>query len=137
MSKPAVLKGSCLCGAIAYELDGLDMPIVHCHCLTCQKAHTAAFVSTAGVLREHFRWTRGEATLAKFESSPGKFRHFCSACGTHLIAERPAQAHVIVRVASLDDDPQTRPAEHIWTSHDRTWLSAENIPKHAQFKPQN
>jgi ADP-ribosyl-[dinitrogen reductase] hydrolase len=112
------------------------MPIVHCHCLTCQKAHAAAFASTAGVLREHFRWTRGESKLAKFESSPGKLRLFCSLCGTHLIAERPAQAHVIVRVASLDDDPKITPAEHIWTSHERAWLSADGIPKHAQFKPQ-
>ncbi|MDO8698574.1 MAG: GFA family protein [Pseudomonas sp.] len=136
MTKAAMIKGSCLCGAIGYELDNLDMPIAHCHCLTCQKAHTAAFASTAGVLREHFRWTHGEERLAKFESSPGKFRYFCSACGSHLIAERPSQSHVIVRIATLDDDPQARPAEHIWTAHDRPWLSAEGIPSHPQFKPQ-
>ena len=136
MSKPAALKGSCLCGAIGYELDSLDMPITHCHCLTCQKAHAAPYVSTAGVLREHFRWTRGQERLSTFESSPGKFRHFCSGCGSHLIAERPNQGHVIVRIATLDDDPQARPAEHIWTAHDRPWLSAEGIPSHPQFKPQ-
>ncbi len=100
------------------------------------RSDAAAFVSTAGVLRKHFRWTRGEAKLARFESSPGKLRHFCSLCGTHLIAERPAHAHVIVRVASLDDDPKITPAEHIWTSHDRVWLSADGIPEYAQFKPQ-
>lgn len=137
MPQFAALKGSCLCGAIGYELDSLDMPIVHCHCLTCQKAHAAAFASTAGVLREHFHWTRGEAKLSKFESSPGKFRHFCSVCGTHLIAERPAQTHVIVRVASLDNDPQSRPVEHIWTAHARPWLSGDGVPEYAQFKPQN
>ncbi len=48
------LHGSCLCKAIEYELDGLDMPISHCHCHTCRKAHAAAFASTAGVMREHF-----------------------------------------------------------------------------------
>lgn len=49
------MKGSCLCGAVAYEIDQLDMPIGHCHCHTCRKAHAAAYTSTAGVLREHFR----------------------------------------------------------------------------------
>jgi hypothetical protein len=135
MNRPARLNGSCLCGAIAYQLDGLDMPIVHCHCLTCQKAHAAAFASTAGVLREHFRWIRGESKLAKFESSPGKFRFFCSLCGSHLVAERPRQGHVIVRVASLDDDPQTKPSEHIWSEHDRPWLSSDGLPHYRQFKP--
>ena len=61
------LRGSCLCQAIAYEVEQLDMPISHCHCQTCRKAHAAAFASTAGVMREHFRWTRGEELLASSE----------------------------------------------------------------------
>lgn len=112
------MKGSCLCGAIEYEVDQLDMPIAHCHCRSCRKAHAASFASTAGVMREHFRWLKGEEKLSAFESSPGKFRRFCSVCGSHLVAERPAQPHVIVRVATLDDDPGLKPAMHIWRAHD-------------------
>jgi len=129
------LSGSCLCGDIAYEIDGLDMPIGHCHCRTCQKAHAAAFASTAGVMREHFRWTRGEDKVAAYESSPGKLRKFCPRCGTQLIADRAGQPHVIVRVASLDDDPGTRPARHIWVSHDRPWLALEGIPAYLEWNP--
>ncbi len=117
------LKGSCLCGAVRYEVDRLDMPIGHCHCLTCRKAHAAAFATTAGVMREHFRWTGGEDRLSAFYSSPGKLRRFCSVCGSHLIAERPTDPHVILRVATLDDDPGMKPTMHIWTSHDVPWLS--------------
>ena len=54
------LKGSCLCGVVRYEVDQLDMPISHCHCTTCRKAHAAAFATTAGVMRQHFRWMAGE-----------------------------------------------------------------------------
>jgi len=90
------LKGSCLCGAVRYEVDQLDMPIGHCHCMTCRKAHAAAYASTAGVMREHLRWLAGEEKLSAYESSPGKLRRFCSMCGTHLLAERPAQPHVIL-----------------------------------------
>ena len=116
------MKGSCLCGAVEYEVDQLDVPISHCHCRTCRKAHAAAFASNAGVMREHFRWLKGKEQLVAFESSPGKFRHFCSVCGSQLVAERPAQPHVIVRVATLDDDPGTKPVMHIWCSHDAPWL---------------
>ncbi|MBI3898945.1 MAG: GFA family protein [Gammaproteobacteria bacterium] len=130
------MKGSCLCGAIEYEIDQLDMPIDHCHCRTCRKAHAAAFASTAGVNREHFRWLKGEKELTIFESSPGKFRHFCSVCGSHLVAERSAQRHVIVRVATLDEDPISRPAMHIWRSHDVPWLQDESaVQSYQEWQP--
>ncbi|WP_333876044.1 GFA family protein [Methylobacter sp.] len=80
------MKGSCLCKAIEYEIDSIDMPVVHCHCRTCQKAHAASFATTAGVMSEHFRWLKGEEKLSSFESSPGKLRYFCSLCGSHLVA---------------------------------------------------
>ena len=38
-----MLTGSCLCGAVAYEVDAPAGPIVHCHCSTCRKTHGAAF----------------------------------------------------------------------------------------------
>lgn len=124
------MKGSCLCGAVEYEVDQLDMPIIHCHCRTCRKAHAAPYASTAGVMREHFRWLKGEDMLKAFESSPGKLRYFCSNCGSHVVAERPAQPHVIVRVATLDDDPGVRPQAHIWCSHDVPWLKDEDGVNH-------
>lgn len=123
------MKGSCLCKAVEYEADQLDMPIIHCHCHTCQKSHAAPSAPSAGVLREHFRWLRGKDKLTAYESSPGKLRYFCSVCGSHIVAERPAQAHVIVRVATLDDTPNMTPAAHIWCSHDVTWMQdKEGIP---------
>lgn len=129
--------GSCLCGSVKYEIDSLDSPIGHCHCRTCRKAHAAAFATTARVARDHFRWTAGEALLRSFESSAGKFRHFCSACGTHLIAERPLQPHVILRVPTLDEDPGHKPAMHIWTSHDAPWLvDGEAIPRYPEWQPE-
>lgn len=128
------MRGSCLCGGIEYEVDRLDMPINHCHCHTCRKAHAAAFASTAGVMREHFRWTRGQEKLSSFESSPGKVRYFCAVCGSHLVAERHVQPHVIIRVASLDEDPGVKPVTHIWTSHDAQWLAYEDVPSFPEWQ---
>jgi ADP-ribosyl-[dinitrogen reductase] hydrolase len=129
------MKGSCLCGAIEYEIDSIDMPVVHCHCRTCQKAHAAPFASTAGVMHENFRWLKGEDKLSAFESSPGKLRHFCSVCGSHLVAERDNQPHVIVRIATLDENPNMTPQMHIWTSHDVSWLGYEGIPAYPEWQP--
>lgn len=129
------MKGSCLCGAVKYEIEQLDMHITHCHCFTCRKAHASAFASTAGVKREHFRWLTGKNKLTSFESSPGKFRYFCSLCGSHLIAERPTQSHVILRVATLDEDPKKVPAVHIWRAHDVTWLQdGQSIKSYSEWE---
>ena len=63
-------------------------------------------------------------------------RWFCSGCGTHLIAERPAQPHVILRVPTLDDDPGLSPTMHIWTSHAVDWLrDPPDIPDYPDWFP--
>jgi hypothetical protein len=117
------MNGSCLCGAVEYQVDALAGPIVHCHCHVCQKAHAAAFSSTARANRADFRWLRGQSSVAAYESSPGKRRHFCKRCGSQLIAEWVDEPQVIIRVATLDDDPGSRPDAHIWVSSQLPWLA--------------
>lgn len=127
------MRGSCLCQSMTYEIDALAGPIAHCHCRTCQKAHAAAFASTARVHRSAFRWTSGTEALGSFESTPGKRRHFCTRCGSHLIAEWLDRGHVILRVATLDEDPQVKPSLHLWTAHDVSWLDADpTLPSHPE-----
>jgi hypothetical protein len=130
------MRGSCLCKSVVYEVDALAGPIGHCHCSTCRKAHAAAFASTARVDRGSFRWVAGEEALCAFESTPGKLRRFCSRCGTHLIAEWTAEPQVILRVATLDEDPGSRPAAHIWISHDVPWLAHDaSLPSFPEGAP--
>ena len=109
-----MLTGSCLCGAVAYEADAPLERIVHCHCQTCRKTHGAAFSSVTAVPREKFRWTKGESVLGAIESSPGKFRRFCSKCGSHVMAERVVQPVVLLRLGCLDTPVGERPEIHIW-----------------------
>jgi len=90
--------------------------------MTCRKAHASTYVTSAG-----------EPNLLSYESSPGKLRRFCPKCGTHLVAERPEQPHVILRVAMLDDDPELRPMLHIWTSDDVPWL--KDLPRYPEWPP--
>jgi hypothetical protein len=132
----SALSGSCLCGAVAYEIQGALGPIGHCHCRTCQKAHAAAFATTARVARADFHWTRGADVVASFRSSPGKQRFFCPRCGTHLVAAWDDAPTVIVRVGSLDGDPGGRPVVHIWTSHRAPWFEiADALPQLPEGAP--
>ena len=129
-------KGSCHCGAVRYEIDRLES-LGHCHCVTCRKTHSAAFNTAGRVLRANFRWLQGEEHLTAYESTPGKQRFFCSRCGCHLVAAYSKGDYVILRAASLDDDPGLRPQRRIWRSHDAAWLfEEEDIPSYPQFPPE-
>jgi hypothetical protein len=128
-----MLTGSCACGAVAYAVEAELSPILHCHCQTCRKVHAAAFSSIVAVPGHSFRWTSGEHLLSAFESSPGKFRRFCSRCGSHLIAERTGSANVMLRLGCLDTQLPGRPLAHIWRSDAATWFDPKiSLPEFAE-----
>ncbi|WP_160153146.1 GFA family protein [Microbulbifer sp. ALW1] len=130
------MKGSCSCGQVQYQVKCLDSAIQHCSCKTCRKSHAAAFNSAAAVLKENFKWEKGEDNLSGYVSSPGKIRYFCSTCGSHLIAEKEGRPHYILRVATLDEDPGVKPDSVIWRSHEVSWLEyGDHIAAHQEWQP--
>jgi len=120
------MKGSCLCGGIVYEAEELASEIMHCACKTCRKAHAAAFNTAAAVETSKFQWLKGENLLKFYESSPGKYRYFCSICGTQLIKRVEGRTQIVLRVGTLDEDPNRVPKTLIWASHSVPWMSHEN-----------
>ena len=129
-----MIKGSCLCGNVTYEISGEVGDIVHCHCVTCRKAHGAAFSSVASVPLANFRLS-GAGELSQFESSPGKVRHFCANCGTQIYAKREGTQHIILRLGSLDDDISSKEIGHIWTSQKANWYEINSpLPEHLEFE---
>jgi hypothetical protein len=131
-----MLSGSCLCGAVAYEVDADAGPIVHCHCQSCRKTHGAAFSSIMAVPRDHFRFVRGDALLNTFESSPGKSRKFCSRCGSHIVAQRDQASVTILRLGCLDTPIEAADAYHIWRSDGASWYDPKSeLPEFAEAAP--
>ena len=66
------IRGSCLCGAVSYEITGSLGATGHCHCSMCRKSHGAAFATWASVNPDQFRWTSGVEFVEGYESSPKK-----------------------------------------------------------------
>ena len=80
-----MVKGQCLCGEVAFELDAARIVLFNnCYCKKCQRDSGTGFVSQLQVPRENFRWLQGENTIRLFESSPGVKRAFCEVCGSRL-----------------------------------------------------
>ena len=129
--------GSCLCGTIRYQIKGELGPIVLCHCAQCRKAQGSAFAANAIVQVRDFAIVAGQDSLAAYESSPGKKRHFCSVCGSPIISTRESVPDVVrLRIGTLDSRTGDRPAAHIFTRSMAAWDEIhDELPQHAGEEP--
>ncbi len=131
-----MLRGSCLCGAISYEIDGNLGPIACCHCSMCRKAQGTAFASNAPVDAARFRIVTGEQELRAYSSSPGKYRWFCSICGSPIYSKRDAQPQVIrLRIGTLDSKITAKPMAHIHVASKAEWFEIlDGLPQYPGFE---
>jgi hypothetical protein len=131
-----MIKGSCLCGQVRYELDGGIQLINNCHCSMCRKAHGSAFGTFLHAHLRGFRWLSGEDTISHYCSSAGNDRAFCSACGSSMPVVNEEEGEVNIPAGSLDDDPGIKPVVHIFTAHKAPWHEiTDDIQQFDEFPP--
>ena len=97
--------GSCLCGAVRYEIDGEVGRTSKCWCTMCQKQHGAAFGPYANVAFAALRFTHGAQAIARYASSPGVERTFCKVCGSNLTWQAQSDRDVIGVTLGTFDTP--------------------------------
>lgn len=115
-------QGSCLCGAVRFEIAGELAPIQVCHCSQCRKAQGGPFATNIPVSAQAFHLLSGAELLKAFESSPGKRRVFCSHCGSPLYSQNAKLPGVLrIRAGSLDGPLESRPALHIYMDSKANW----------------
>lgn len=118
-----MLKGSCLCGGIRYEIDGNLGPVANCHCTQCRKASGASFTTSASVPATSFRLVAGAELLREWESSPGVRRCFCGRCGSSIVKRNDAKPDTVrLRLGTLDTDPGVKPSKHIFVGSKAGWV---------------
>ena len=125
-----IIKGSCLCGKVKYEVNDAEcFPISYCHCENCRKTHGAAFGSSICFKKADFRWLQGEELVTQYESSPLTYRCFCSCCGSPLAAFEDKEI-LCVSLGSTDGDPGLRPEFHIYVSSKAEWYEiSDDLPQ--------
>jgi hypothetical protein len=126
--------GSCLCGAVKYEIRGEIGPIIFCHCSRCRKVNGTAFLAAASVEPEEFEIVAGNEALVEFESSLGVHRVFCGVCGSPLFSRRNGSPLPIrIRIGTLDTPVLGKPAAHIFVSDKAEWFDIhDDIPQYPE-----
>lgn len=121
------MKGSCLCGAVVYQVERLVPHTTHCHCSRCRKTHGAAFATYAVVPHDAFCWVAGEDKVTYFAPPGQAIRSFCSQCGTSLTFQSSNNSETIdIAAATLDDPLPLPPEAHIYTKFKAAWTSTED-----------
>ena len=124
----ATVRGSCLRGEVAFQLEEPLSEIELCHCKKCRKAYGAPFTATLYARKSAFRWLRGEGQVAIYDSpieeAPPAYRHsFCRRCGSALPLTWDALPLVEVPAASLDDAVDVRTAYQMFECQRAAWLA--------------
>lgn len=119
-----MLTGQCLCGDIKLEYDGPLGPIALCHCSQCRRAHGSAFSASAPIQKIRTRYTAGEDLIREYESRPGKYRGFCSRCGSQLYSRVDAIPGILrLRVGVINEPLEKGPASHVYVGSKSDWFT--------------
>lgn len=119
------IRGSCLCGSVAFEIDGKTSPIGQCHCSKCRKVSgtdgNAVFYTNV----DNFRWLRGEQGIRSYRVPDGSGwqSSFCGTCGSPVPHTDNDDKIYFVPAGLLDDDPGHRGyAAHIHVASKAQWV---------------
>ena len=113
--------GSCLCGAVGFEVRGkLGRPVVACHCLQCRK-QTGNYMSSTACKDDQLTLARDDG-LSWYRSSDTAQRGFCRICGSVLFWKGDGRDYTAITAGSIDG-PLGVPLEgHIFCNSGRRLL---------------
>jgi len=115
-----VRRGSCLCGALTYEVDGDVDGVWMCHCSNCRKASGSIGNAIVIVPRARFRWLTGEDHRATYALRPTYSITRCKTCGTPLPAEEDADS-IYLTAGTFDDGLDVGIKGHIFYGSKGDW----------------
>ena len=125
----APIRGSCLCGGVAFEITGKTSPIGQCHCSNCRKVSGTDGNAVCYTAPDIFRWTHGEELICTYIVPGGNGWHssFCGTCGSPVPQPNKRQEFYFVPAGLFDDDPGRRGyAAHIWVGSKAPWVEIKD-----------
>lgn len=116
--------GSCLCGAVGFEINGKIGPIGQCHCTNCRKTSGTDGNAVCYTAFASLRWVRGEDQIVTWVSPIGHWSSArCKHCGSPLPNPDKDSKFYYVPAGSLDDDPGHKGyAAHIFVGSKAPWV---------------
>ena len=124
MSETQSVTGSCLCGAVRFEITPPSTAFRYCHCSRCQKVTGAAHAANLFLPQGQFKWLAGEQLARRFDL-PGAKRFavsFCTQCGTRVPHQITGTENMLIPAGVLDAKPDIAPDCNIFWASKAPWL---------------
>jgi len=114
--------GSCLCGAVRFEITAAFDGFFLCHCSRCRKNSGAGNAANLFSGNAQLYWLSGEASVKSFDVAGSRHRRsFCAECGSALPNWQQGGALLVVPAGSLDTPIGLRPTAHIHNASRADW----------------
>ncbi len=121
-------KGSCLCGAVSFEIAGALHPPDACHCVQCRK-HSGHFWASTDVPRSALT-IHGADRLTWFQSSERVRRGFCATCGASLFWDPIKMDTIAVAMGAFDQPTGVGLGMHIFVAEKGDYYDiADGLPQ--------
>lgn len=123
--------GSCLCGGVAFTLNGdLSSPSV-CHCGQCRKQSGHVWSSTH--LPNSALTFTADDTLQWYSASATAKRGFCGTCGSFLFWKHNDEDNISVSMGALAAPTGLKLAKHIFVADKGDYYDiTDDLPQRAQ-----
>ena len=122
-------KGSCLCGAVSFTVEGELAPGDACHCHQCRRQSGHYWAST-NVPRDRLT-VEGMDKVTWFQSSEKVRRGFCATCGSVLFWDPPHKDWTSIAMGAFDNPTGTHLEMHIFVSQKGDYYEiADGLPQH-------
>ncbi|MDQ2984199.1 MAG: GFA family protein [Actinomycetota bacterium] len=121
-----MLRGSCQCGGVQFELRDEFAWMGFCHCTTCKKISGGVGTANGRMRSDSIRILSGEDLLRTYQPDEGSAKTFCSVCGSNLFGGGwPESEEASIRLPAIDTPFDERPKSHGWVRSVALW---ETLP---------
>ncbi|HQT68893.1 MAG TPA: GFA family protein [Thiobacillus sp.] len=129
------MRGTCLCGAVKFEITDTLPNIYQCHCSLCRKS-TGAFANAALIVPgNQFQWVSGQGCINSYENESGYRSDFCAKCGSPLPNSLKGKTDYWVPVGLLEDKANLEVAAHLHVGSKASWEVIATGGVHYQDAP--
>ena len=127
-------RGSCLCGAVRFEVAADLPPPDACHCSQCRKHSGHVFAST-DVPRSAVT-IHGDQHISWYRSSEKARRGFCTTCGSSLFWDPLDRDWIGIAMGAFEQPTGTSLAVHIFVADKGDYYEiADGVPQHQRLPP--
>jgi hypothetical protein len=126
------LGGSCLCGAVAFEVTAPLDGARNCHCTRCRRGRAAAHAANGFTRADGVRFLRGEESIGSYKVPEAQFftQAFCRTCGGIVPRIDPERGLAVIPLGTLDGTPDRTPQEHIFVGSKAGWFEiTDDLPR--------